>query len=173
MGLGKIDSQRFHYVSFDNENGKFEYQNEFFDYIEGEFLGVGSHEFTFKNRSQKKFDIFLFDEGKIFQVQFGFYTWLTYRLMNQLLNVSKKNTRIRIILQKDPDGNQKVFVKENGTFLKWKHKELNKKLKDLPPAKKEENRNKIIETWFETMLLNFPFDPETISAPEIEEDMPF
>jgi len=174
MGLGNIEKSKYSYVSFNNDNGKLEFNGSFYDYVEGEFLGVGAHEFEFKGRSQKKFDIYLYDQGIIYMVQFGFYTWNTYRLMNQLLNLDKLYCKLRIIVQKNNDDTTKIFVRKNGDFLKWKHRDLNAKLKVLPPDKKEQQRNKIIDAWYQQLLEKFSFDPEIIPKPDDDfEEEPF
>lgn len=152
------------FVSVDKNSGKFEVGGELYEAVEGELLGFGSHEFDFQGRKIRKFDIFLGDGDSIYQLQFGFYSWTTLRLMNSLLSIQSSAPKLLFIASKK-NGNLNIFIREGKNYLKWKYPYEKLKLLGLPADQKEKRRNQIIEKWFEMLITLKPF-----SLYEIEQE---
>ncbi|MCX7908198.1 MAG: hypothetical protein N2560_01590 [Ignavibacteria bacterium] len=173
-----VEYNNLTYVSLERETGKFEVDGNLFEGIEGYLLGFGSHEFEFKGKKQKKFDIYLVDNDETYQIQLGFYSWLTLKVMNMLLSLQDfTNPKLLFIARKDKNENDNIFIKHKNSFLKWKYPFEELKLKDLEDNLKLKTRNEIIGKWYEHLLTLKPFvlNELTEESAEIEEidDNPF
>lgn len=157
---------RFQYVSFDKDDGLIHNTKDPsgkiisspIPGIQGYFLGIGEHDFEYKDKQFKKLDIYIKDDDNgslVWQVQFGYYTWATWFILNKLLTVReslKANDVFRIVAQKGDDGFYTWFISVNGTQLKQKFtRSQDAKLLKFKPNGDPDNdkiKNKHIDTWF-------------------------
>jgi len=169
----EIKKNKIHFVGINKDEGGFIYQDETYPGFAGILLGFGSHTYEFKGRTQIKFDLFLYDEVK-YQIEFGKYSWLTFKLLNQLMNIpldelKGSNNFVRLFLTKKDD-NLNIFVEWNGRFLGWKYKFKDLKFDGKEGPAREAHRNKIIDKWADFLLEAKAFDPTTKIEAELEEN---
>lgn len=182
----QLSKEFVHYVNIDKDNGGFVFNGQNFPGFEGTFLGIGSHTYEFKGRQQTKLDIFLFDEV-VYQIEFGKYSWLAFKLLNQLMSIppdelKASNNQLRLVLRKR-DGNLNIFAVWNGEYLKWKYKFEELKFNGKDVEQKIRHRGKIIDKWYDYISELKSFDPRKNSIDEIQdvpdvkivddEDLPF
>lgn len=177
MGLiskDEMNKSQVKWVSIDQESGEFLFNNTTFPAISGKLLGFDKHAYTFRNSDQQKFDIFIGDDH-VYQVQLGYYSWTTWRLLNQLVtqidNIDGYNN---IILNagKDKNGNFFVFAILDGKSLKWKYKWSEAFGDEKDRTKIEERRNKFIDKWATALIEKKKFQPQ-MPDDEGEENIPF
>jgi len=182
MRIKSSQRTRKTFVSLSQSEGKFEINGELFEGIGGTFLGIADHTFSFRGKDTRKLDLFLREEdGTILQVQVGFYSWLTLRLMNMLQSVPNLlGKEMKMFANKDEMGNFRIFVLLDGTYLKHKYSWDTLKLKGLDAQAKEARRNKIIDTWYEKLASQYLYfekeEEQDENAPDAtpdEEDVPF
>ena len=148
--------------------------------VEGKLLGFDQHTFDYKGTPQRKFDVFLSDDG-IYQIQIGFYSWVNFRFLNQLINIEgMKAGGLLEVSTNMVDDNVTIFVKWNGKNLKHKYKWAELKFDNKSDAEKQAHRNKIIDKWYAHLTELMPYDPEKDKAPEEngntpkdDDDLPF
>ncbi|MFN3327784.1 MAG: hypothetical protein ACK40U_02870 [Fervidobacterium pennivorans] len=162
------------YVSIDKDNGGFIFEEKNYPGFEGIFLGINSHEYEFKGRIQSKLDIFLFDKT-IYQLEFGKYSWLAFKLLNQLMSIPPdelqgSNNQMRIFLTRKND-NLNIFVQWNGEYLKWKYKFDSLKFNSKNEDQKISHRNKIIDKWYNYLSEIKMFNPQERKLEATEEDV--
>lgn len=162
------------YVNIDKDNGGFILDGENYPGFEGVFLGINSHDYDFKGRTQTKLDIFLFDDT-VYQLEFGKYSWLAFKLLNQLMSVQpdelrSSNNQMRIILTRRND-NLNVFIKWNGAYLKWKYKFEDLNFNGKTDEQKLLHRNKIIDKWYNYLSEIRLFNPQEKKPEALDEDI--
>ncbi|HOK13356.1 MAG TPA: hypothetical protein PLU67_07270 [Candidatus Kapabacteria bacterium] len=165
MGLiskEELTKNQVKWVSIDQESGEFELDNHTYPAISGRLLGFGKHAYSFRNQTQEKFDIFIGDDA-VYQLQFGYHSWTTWRLLNQLISqIDSINGHNNILLRagKDKDGNFYIFAILDGKPLKWKYKyaEIFKDAKEKD--KIETMRNKCIEKWASVLIEKKNYTPD-------------
>jgi len=184
MGAKTIEQVRRNMVKFvtlDRESGLLVIDDNKYAAVEGKLLGFNQHTFDYKGTQQKKFDVFLSDDG-VYQIQIGFYSWVNFRLLNQLINIENiKAGGIIEISTNMIDDNISVFVKWNGKSLKHKYKYADLKFNGKGDDEKIKHRNKIIDKWYAHLMELMPYDPKEAEKPEESEayaelpndDLPF
>ena len=178
----QIRQNRIKYASIDRESGLLMIDGQEYGAIEGKLLGFNSHTFDFKGTPQKKFDVYLFDDG-IYQVQVGFYSWVNFRLLNQLINIPDlKNGGVVEIATNMQDDNVNVFVRFNGVYLKHKYKYADLKFDGKDKDARVKHRDKIIDKWYSFLMELKPYDENAHTPPsentseagaEKDDDLPF
>jgi len=158
----QLAERKIQYVGINRDTGEFELSDKsLHPGIEGFLLGFDTHEFEYKGKMQKKFDVYLRD-GALYQLQFGFYSWQTFKLMNSLLNVETLGEGGPLLItsgfEKD---NFYINIEFDGAKIKWKYSYEDLKLKDLSKEAKEERRNKIIDKWYTDLMKVKPYIPES------------
>jgi len=180
MGLiskDEMNKNQVKWVSIDQESGEFLFNNTTFPAISGKLLGFDKHTYTFRNSDQQKFDIFIGDD-QVYQVQIGYYSWTTWRLLNQLVSkIDNINGHNYILLRagKDKDGNFTTFAVLDGSPLKWKYKWAEAFGEEKNRNKLEERRNKFIDKWANALIEKKNYTPDiTLQQQQQteEEDLP-
>lgn len=140
--------------------------------VEGYLMGFNSHEYEFKGKMQKKFDIFLQDNEfskRFIQLQFGMYSWQTWILLNKLLSVRDGIVRGEEVTISCANRTgcefYDFFIELSGKHLKQKFSRArdNESLKFKEKGNTEDNekiRNRHIDAWFSKILEVLPFDKE-------------
>ncbi|MCU0414189.1 MAG: hypothetical protein MUE91_07300 [Ignavibacteriaceae bacterium] len=190
MGLltdEQVQQGQLNYVAIDQGSGKFICQKNIFPGISGDFLGFNKHVYDFKDKEQKKLDIYISDNGAVYQVQFGLHSWMTLGILNCMSNIEnlKNGGKLKLTAQK-VDNNQKVVVIWNGQSVGWLKNMDELKITGIKDkVKKEAFRDKIIDRFYELLYAKHPYDPEqevpvqTDSEPEVsssnedDPDIPF
>ncbi|MCL5990562.1 MAG: hypothetical protein M1419_00470 [Bacteroidetes bacterium] len=190
MGLQteeQVQQGKLNFVSINNVTGKFRCEHVDYPGIVGDFLGFNSHSYEFQKADQKKLDIYLTDNGTVYQVQFGFYTWITLNILNCMSNIPSLGDggKLKLTAVKD-DNNQRVYINWNSKPVKWFKTMEELKISPIKDKqKKEAFRDKIIDRFYELLFDKYPFDPQeavpvqTDSEPEVKStseddpDIPF
>ncbi len=144
--------------------------------IEGEFLGITSHQMEFKGDNYDKFDIYLKDNGAIYQIQFGLYSWLTLGIMNSMRSIENLKIGGKLFLSmkksNDKDGNINLYLNWNNKPLKWKSSFEELGFTKLAKKDKDRHKDGIIDKWYNALFERVPFFEE-ISEPSVNsEDAP-
>lgn len=178
MGLmtqSQIESAKPKWVSIDQSSGNFIYKKELFPAIDGKLLGFGSHDFKYQGDEQTKLDIYLQDGADVYDVQFGMYTWLTYRLLNFIMSVEPVfNGNDRLTLNcKKVDRNFNLFVMFNGTACKQKLNWEAAGMKKLEGDKtaQSDRRDKMIDKWVEMLLEKKKYVASAINEPTTDDEI--
>ena len=187
MGAKTVDEARRNRIKFtaiDRETGLLMIEDKPFGSVEGKLLGFNQHTFDYKGTPQKKFDVFLIDDG-IYQIQIGFYSWVNFRLLNQIVNIENiKNGGLIEVSTNMVDDNVSIFVSWNGKNLKHKYKWADLKLDGKNAEEKQAHRNKIIDKWYAYLMELMPYDPKEAAAEPVvngdvgaamkdDDDLPF
>lgn len=180
----QLQQNKIVFVSIDKDNGGFIVEDKTYPGIEGTLLGFNVHTYEYKGRTQTKFDVYIKDDA-LYEVEFGKYSWLAFKLLNQLISIPEKeftqpNGKIKLLLTKRDD-NLNIFVQWNGKYLTWKYRFNVLKFAGKQGLEREVHRNNIIDRWCNILLEICLYDPtkivsidneEEISI-EYEEDLPF
>jgi len=150
------------WVSIDKETGEFVHNNQQFAGLAGILLGFGSHTMTYKDREYKKFDIYIADNGDVYQLQLGMYSYRTLFLMNFLRSIDKFDNKPILFNVRKEGENINLLVKYDNKWLKSKQPYKDLKITD------EKKRDKVIETWYEKFVELMPYEPEPT---EVEEEL--
>lgn len=177
LDAGRI---RFQYISFDKDDGLVQNVKDSngkittnpIPGIQGYFLGINAHDFEYKDKPLKKLDIYLKDDEQsnvIWQIQFGFYTWATWFILNKLLTVRegiKSGDNFQIVAQKGEDDFFTWFLSRNGIQLKQKFTRSQDakilKFKANGDPDNDKIKNKHIDTWFEKLCETMKYESNTI-----------
>jgi hypothetical protein len=169
----EFEKRRTQYVAISQSTGKLLINKKEYPAIEGKLIGFSKHEFTHNSISQVKFDIHLLCGETEYQVQFGFYSWVTLQIMNSLSSIEDLDDSFHGILQisatKTDADKYNVFLSMNGKSLKWKYDMEALKLKGLEKTKKETKRNKIIDTFYDALYSALPY---TVTEREVAASAP-
>lgn len=145
--------------------------------IEGYFMGIDTHEYEFKGKQKKVFDVFLKDDKdplKMYRLQVGFYTYYAWTILNKMLSVSKELTvgEHWIISCSEESNNDiwNLFLEKSGTQLKQKFtREKDKEIlgfkdgnDDKTKATNCDIRDKHINKWFSVISEIAKFDKNSI-----------
>ncbi|QLH52779.1 MAG: hypothetical protein CH6_0095 [Candidatus Kapaibacterium sp.] len=182
----KLAKEQIQFVNIDKDDGGFIVDGQTYPGFEGTFLGINTHEYEFKGKPQKKIDIYI-EDGYVYCLEFGKYSWLAFKLLNQLLSVPPNeltagNNHIRLIMKKK-ESNLNIFVRWNGAYLRWKYKFSDLKFNGKDGEEKIAHLKKIVDKWFNVLYELKPFDPkkdlikdeeadDTVSVVD-DEDLPF
>jgi hypothetical protein len=185
MGLltnEQIQQGKLNYVSIDQATGNFINNHTKFPGIDGDFLGFNTHIYEFKDAEQKKLDIYLKEDETVYQVQFGFYSWMTLGILNCMSNIDSLKNGGKLKLQAFKNGeNQVVYVNWNSKTVKWKMQMKDMNFGDKKGTEKEAHRDKVIDRFFELLFEKHPYNPEEAvpaqvdSEPEVKstDEVPF
>jgi len=154
----QLQHNKIQYAGIDQESGKFESNGSLFPAISGKLMGFGDHVFDFKNQPIKKFDIFIKDGEALIQINIGFYSWQTFKLMNSLLNIPNIKSKGEIMIKASKkDANYNIGLEFNGEWIKWKYSFDDLKFNGKEGDAKTAHRNKIIDKWFITLSELLPY----------------
>jgi len=174
MTAEEIENGKVKWLSINQANGEFEHKGKTYPAIKGKLLGFDTHEFDFKGKSQVKFDIYLEDRGDVYDVQFGIYSWVTWRLLNMLASVAdlmNGNDSIMIRAGKEKD-NYNISVFFNNKACKWKLKWEEAGLKGLDANSAEARRNKMIDKWAALFIEKKHYEPAQVEEHIPDDEMP-
>ena len=172
----ELSSNSLQYVSINKDTGHFEIKqnNEINSYpgLKGWLLGFGREKSTYKSgkfegKPVDTFLIYLKDNGSIYQVKMGFYTYRALFTMNFFRSLDKIEQKEVKLVASD----NSTLIQYNNVRLKYKIKYADLKLPD-DAAKKKAKKNGIIDKWFEDLYTKMPYEvaPPTITKEEINED---
>lgn len=175
MGLltdEQIQQGKLNYVSINNLTGKLRCDHVDYPGITGDFLGFNNHEYDYKGEPQKKLDIYISDNGTIYQVQFGFYSWMTLGILNSLSNIPNLGNggKLKFTAIKD-DSNQCVYINWNSKPVKWLKSMEELKISSIKDkVKKETFRDKIIDRFYELLFAKHPYNPEEAAPAQVDSE---
>ena len=157
----QVQQSQLNFVSIDQASGQFTCNKKLYPGIEGDFLGFDSHDYDFKGEPQKKLDIYIAINGGVFQVQFGFYSWLTHGLLNCMSNIPNLSAggKIKFVANK-VDQNYNVKVTWNSKAISWFKTMEELKYGNLKGKDKEAYRDKVINRFFELLDGKHHYNPE-------------
>jgi len=156
----EVKQNGINYLGINQDTGKFETTDKrLFPAVKGRLLGFNTHDFKYRDENIKKFDIFLKDDG-IYQIQIGFFSWQTFKLLNSLMNITDMlNGGVLYVEAGKRNDNYNIRIEWNGEPIKWKKSFEELKLKDKTGKDKEAHRNKIIAKWFTDLMTVKPYTP--------------
>ena len=170
------------YYNLDYKKAKFTRGDEMYPAVRGIFKGIGMKEFEWEGNTIQKFTLYLSNGQKLMQIDLGMWTWTTFQLMNLLKGCNgslvQDEAIVTVAIAKGDNDKPSLFLQVNDKYIKYKFKYADLKFPD-DKSKRDQHLKKIIKQWYDGLLKEYEYNPETSTATDDfdelddDKDIPF
>lgn len=137
--------------------------------IEGRFVGIDKHSYDFKGEQVEKLDIYLEDDEKLYQIQFGLYSGVALTVLNSLASADNINGILKIATRKKGEyAVVKLFLNKKSLSWKYSVNDMGLSAGVVGEARRKKVK-KMVDKLYESLNAKYHYSAEAEYASEYNE----